>query len=383
MVQQISLLLSFDYELFLGVNFMPVSDVLFKPTETILGACAEMDVPVTLFPDVCSAWAHRKYGLLEYVEGFERQLRSAVASGNDVQLHIHPHWLFSEYLDGKWHVNTSRMYLNELGFDASNPHSAPKIIAQGIEYLETLLRPVKPNYECIAFRAAGLALQPDENRLVNSLKECGIKIDTSIAKNLKLALDTIHIDYRNMPSAANWYISESTGISKPSQMGIYEIPIATFQINGMQRLQFLVRRGLGARKMRGLTISRAAKQSHIRSIINLLRANLRYLGAKPWLLLSCDTKGVDATMLLKGLENYALLHDADASIAVAMLNHPKLFFDEQLEIMRRFVDMARERFGRQISFVTYTAVVAQGEGNMGRAGEPRGGDETSAPSTLR
>lgn len=348
---QVNLLITADYELFLGRNFGSHDDVLFEPTKRLITVCEDIGIPITFFADVCSVWAHRDHDQDEYAQQFEEQLRKAASTGHDVQLHLHPHWLHSQWTGSEWHPATDRMYLAELGFN-DTPDSAPAIIKRGVDYLTELLRPVMPDYRCLAFRAAGLALQPQERELIASLLEAGIEMDSSVAKNILLKLDTVNIDYRNVPTAANWYLSAVDGINSDASSGLFEIPIATFQSNLSTRLGFLWRRARSLGMRRGAGISRSARQTRWSGLRTMIAYNLRFVSTNPWFSLSCDTKGMNCQMLVNGLNNYVEQHRDSQNLFVSMITHPKLLFEPQLELLNEFVAEVCSKYGELIRFVT-------------------------------
>ncbi|OLD40217.1 MAG: hypothetical protein AUI57_00435 [Candidatus Rokubacteria bacterium 13_1_40CM_2_68_8] len=355
MTPEIVLLITFDYEVFLGRNFAPAQEVLFGPTDELLELCKELGVRATFFADVCSVWAHRRAGLHAYADAFEAQLRAARHAGHDVQLHLHPHWLASTYERGEWRIATDRMYLAELGF-GDGPDAAPAVVRRGIAYLNELLRPVDPAYRCLAFRAAGLALGPRERETIAALLDAGIVLDASVAKGLRLRMDTISVDYRSAPARANWHMAPEGGVTRDSTHGLFEVPIATFRSDSRTRLRFLLRRALSVGRLRGTGISRSARQTRLANLGTLLLGNLRYLAGDPVFLLSCDTKGFDAPMILDGFARYVDAHSAERRIAVSLLSHPKLMFAPERELFRVFIDGVRARYGLSLSLATATDV---------------------------
>ncbi len=347
-----------DYEVFLGRNFLPYEDVLFEPSRQMMNVCQTRGVPITFFADVCSVWAHRAYEAFEdYVDSFESQLTSAVQNGHDVQLHLHPHWLKSTYTNEAWRISTDQMYLHELGYH-EGANSAGAVIEAGVRYLNGLLQPVKPDYRCLAFRAAGLALQPDEHKLIAALLEHGITVDSSVARNVQLKMDTIEIDYSDMPGVANWYMSPSGGIRTLADDGLLEVPIATFQSGLATRIGFLVRRALSVSMRRGSSISRAEKQTRLANLVSLVRYNWRFIATNPWFLFSCDTKGLTLPMLLKGVDDYVARHRDSETVCFSMINHPKMMFRQQFNLLGEVIDNMRRRYQDRIKFVTFDETLA-------------------------
>jgi hypothetical protein len=187
----------------------------------------------------------------------------------------------------------------------------------------------------------------------------GIKIDSSIAKDLVLQLDTIEIDYRTVPSAANWYLDPANGITQDAGSGILEIPIATFRCGLLSRLGFLYRRLRSVGMRRGAGISRSTKQTQWSNLCTMLRYNLRYLYGSPLFSLSCDTKGYNLDMLLNGFDAYLKQHADSSPIFVSMINHPKLMFDAQFDLLESFVGEVRKRHGDSLDFLTTAEVLRQ------------------------
>lgn len=359
----IELCVSFDYEVFLGENFKDEEEVLFEPTRRLLALCRELALPVTFFGDVCSVWAYRDQGLEGYAGEFERQLRLCVREGHDVQLHLHPHWMAAVRDGDRWIHRPDRLYLEEFGFGPEEG-SSTGLIRRGVGYLEGLLRPVDPGYRCIAFRAPGLVLQPREADLLGALIDAGIVIDSSIAKGVRVVTEDVAFDYRGMPPAANWRMSRASGLTEDESGELLEVPIATFSMNRMRRLAFLVRRALSVGKRRGAGITREASPSRLRRLSGLIARNLHYLEATPVFILSSDTKGFDREMLLDGLSAYTEEHRGCARIVTSMLNHPKLMFEGQFALLREFVEGARGRFGDRLKFTTFQTVAGNA---LGRA----------------
>lgn len=352
---QIVLLPSFDYELFHGRGYLDDETTLFSPTRQMLNAARRKQIPITLFADVCSVSAHRAHGLNEYSNKFEAQLSEAIETGHDVQLHVHAHWNSSSYDGSVWHLREPKVTLSDFGFETNIPRT---IISDGVRYLERLLQPRMAGYRCVAFRAGGLALQPDEQQLVRILLDSGIRMDSSVAKGLKIIADTLSIDYTGLPAAANWRISPASGIHTSAQDGIFEIPIATFQMPMAQRFAFLIRRALAFRQQRGAGLALARRQTRWVNLRTLVKRNLRYLTRDPVFMFSADTKGFTRAMLIRGFQQYVSRHSAssDDPIYVSMMSHPKLMFKEQEHLFFDVLEGLRQKYGSHLSLATFSMV---------------------------
>ena len=97
----LNICITFDYELFLGKNNAPYKEILFAPTDNLIRTLSEKGVSGTFFADVCSVDAHHRLGNEKYCEDFTLQLQRMVLNNQDVQLHLHPSWLYAEKKDGQ------------------------------------------------------------------------------------------------------------------------------------------------------------------------------------------------------------------------------------------------------------------------------------------
>ena len=240
MAGQIYLLFSSDYELYFGENYLSEREVLIEPTEQILRAFEEEGIPMTLFADVASVWRYDALGVKsDYVLLFENQLRRAIRQGHDVQLHLHPHWMTSRFDGKKWEMDESKFKLSELGYGVRKNQSlecADEFILRGKEYLEKLLRPVDFSYQCIAFRAGGYGIQPDDKKLIRSLLSAGFMIDSSIVPGMCVKSNVNEIDFRRIPSKLNYRMSSRYGIYEEDNLGIFEIPITAYSESFLETL---------------------------------------------------------------------------------------------------------------------------------------------------
>lgn len=220
---------TFDYELFLGDNKYSDEKTLFEPTDKLIELLCSEDISATFFADVCSVSTAKKYGVTGYVDHFNNQIQKMILKGQDVQLHIHPHWIDSKFCNGKWVFNSSRYRLNSFSFDKSEKNNVAQIVSEGIKYLTDTLRKVDGNYKCIAYRAGGYSIQP-HNNIVKVLYENGIRVDSSVCVMQYADTPTNKYDYRKKIPYINWMMSpekEWWQNIESDCKGLYEIPIAT------------------------------------------------------------------------------------------------------------------------------------------------------------
>ena len=221
---------SFDYELFMGENRCSEKEVLIDPTNKLMKSLSEIGISGTFFADVCCPVRYREFGRTDFADLFDKQLCDLVRGGQDVQLHIHPHWLKTTEIGS--HIEFDSAFYRIHGWaDGEDYHKVDEIVRNGKEYLLRLLSPISPEYACIAFRAGGYCLQP-EKKLIPILRRNGILIDSSVCRGFAHNGDGMFYDYKSEPKAINLYMNGEFGLSDNCAHsvpdGVFEVPVGGY-----------------------------------------------------------------------------------------------------------------------------------------------------------
>lgn len=226
---RLGLILSNDWEVF-GDGSGDYFTVQHRPLEECLAAAANHGAKMTVMAEVGQQWGHRALGekeswAREIADAWEEILRETIRQGSDVQLHLHPQWLDASYEEtGKWGLN-----LNKWAIGRVNPVEAEGALRRGRDYLESLLKPVDPDYACHAFRAGAYCIQPS-SAVIDILLKLGFKCDTSVTKGM---VDGDFFDYRGAYSnILPWFVAPSTDVRYQAKNvnGLLEIPIYSFRM---------------------------------------------------------------------------------------------------------------------------------------------------------
>ena len=155
---------------------------------------------------------------------------------------------------------------------------ARDLLERARDYLEELLRPVSPDYRCIAYRAGNYGIQPHERAIIGALLDAGYLIDSSIVPGLVLDNEVNEVDFRGAATAANYYLDERSGIAGGAPAGIFEIPIPSHHRTPVDVARVLggavlrrIRPPVGAAPPRGTTIQldvatdRGGRLGHLRA----------------------------------------------------------------------------------------------------------------------
>jgi hypothetical protein len=341
----VAFLFSSDYELHLGQNFMSERKVLIEPTAQLLAECAAIGVPMTLFADVASIWRYREVlPASRFPDDVEAQLKLAVTSGHDAQLHLHPHWLTSDFDGCHWHPDASRYKLADLGFErptALGQPTAGALIRRGQSYLVDLLRPSRSDYECVAFRAGGYAIQPGEREIFRALIAAGFRIDSSVVPGLRYASNVNAIDFECTPDGINYFVNSEAGLTAASTRGLFEVPIPAYRESLGETLARRARRlpALAAKEFE-IRIDRFGRaRPRGRGIQNTSVARRLYdrFLARETFTLELSGPALDPRRLIEGTLRFLRLRVGAAErVYVSPSCHPKDVFPRTLEGVRQY-----------------------------------------------
>jgi|WetSurMetagenome_2_1015567.scaffolds.fasta_scaffold41210_2 hypothetical protein len=212
-----------DYEIYGNGEGSPLS-LMVAPTNKILDLFDQYGAKLTIMADFAEILKFK-----EYLNNYDRddyyynaiaeQLKHAIKTGHDVQLHVHSSYLNATYENGRWKQDWSEYNLAGLSYKRIE-----ETIRMGKSFLEDLLRPVKPSYKCFAFRTANWSVSPSLN-LVRALVKNNIIVDTSVFKFGKRN-GLVNFDYTEAFSdLIPWPIDENNVCRRASNGNLLEFPI--------------------------------------------------------------------------------------------------------------------------------------------------------------
>jgi len=250
-----NLTLTFDYELF-GDGSGDVFEQMIKPTDQILNLCEKHHIKTTIFFEVAEYLKIKKEWesgndmgyALNPVKAIDEQIKKALQSGHDIQLHIHPQWVHAEFTDNRWHVDFSNWRMGD--FKSEKGPSLEELVISGKETLEGLLKEVDDSYSCIGFRAGAFNIMPSE-KITEALKKAGIKYDSSVYPGGYEEGELSRYDYREVPVTKDYWRADPLDIRRESGRTdtIIEIPIFSLPKSRIYKL-------LNAEKIRSLILKK-------------------------------------------------------------------------------------------------------------------------------
>lgn len=221
------MILTFDYEVFLGKDSGNIDNSLLKPTDRILKIFKENNAKGLFFVDATFLWEMKKEKSSCY-EKVKEQLHEILDSGSDIGLHIHPHWLDARAIgECKWTFEKYDKYrLHNL-----SEVEKKEVIFNSSTVLNEIVHEYDPAYKIEAFRAGGWCIQPFKD-IKNELKNVGIKYDFSVLPGMKQdKRPRQYYDYINYPKNKIFWKFDDDILREVENGCFTEIPVTMYKMN--------------------------------------------------------------------------------------------------------------------------------------------------------
>lgn len=242
------LLITFDYELFLGPRSGIVKECLIEPTEEIRKILSKQQVHGIFFVDTTYLITLEKYSekyeaCRKDLEAIKTQLQHLVSDGHYIFPHIHPHWLDAKYLENEHQFtlqDISRYRFHKLQQDEKD-----YLFNESIEALLKIAREVNPHYKIDGYRAGGWSLQPFED-YKPYFEKFGIRYDFSVMNGMYQFSNAQFFDFSAAPRKPVYRFSgevtteDTKGPFLEMGSSVIKIPRTVFMAHRLHH-RFLVR----------------------------------------------------------------------------------------------------------------------------------------------
>jgi hypothetical protein len=219
-----NLYLTLDYELFLMIPPDNIEHSLIDPTNKFNNILKKYNVNATYYVDAGYLFAlnKQKKDFPKLNDDFNKvvsQLQNLELSGNDIGLHVHPHWEDCYYNGCKWIMNHSRYKLADF-----TKEEATSILVKYYILLQSILK-----YKIQSYRAGGWCIEPFSN-IRDALIDCEIFIDSSVFIGGFCNNKTHQYDFRKYPKKETWKFNSDPYLEDPN--GLFtELPFTSYQLS--------------------------------------------------------------------------------------------------------------------------------------------------------
>ncbi len=207
---QKDILLTFDYELFLGARSGTVDNCMIKPTAKLLGLLDKQHISKALFfVDTVYLMRLAERPEKEAQEDYEKirtQLCLLLKKSHLIFPHIHPHWLDANYdsLTNQWELQN----INKYRFHHIDEETRNELFEFSISFIQGIQERANVFYDISGYRAGGWCLQPFSD-FAPYFKKYGIRYDFSVLKNFKNFSPDVFYNYTKVPRKAIYRFNES------------------------------------------------------------------------------------------------------------------------------------------------------------------------------
>lgn len=256
---KIYLSLTDDWEL-RGNGSGDLNEIQIRPMQKLIEIYGKYGARGTFMAEVMQQLTFRREQrrfpeLKTLADSWDEAVRGAFKQRHDIQLHIHPQWTKAEYANGKWKLSGDWSILNY------PEKAADEMISACKNYLENLLRPINPEYKCVAFRAGASVIAPSPF-ILNLLAKHGIVFDLSIVGGLRVNTRNVKFDYTDCDEDFLPFYPRMDDARKISDKTEPVICVPIFQFYGSRR-RFVRQIFSKALKKAGQKVAPASQKTEI------------------------------------------------------------------------------------------------------------------------
>ncbi len=311
--------ITLDYELFFGEKSGSVDDCIIKPTNDLLSIIDPYKIKLVVFVDVGYLIKLEEYKtqysqLNEDYTKITNQIKYLANHGHAIELHIHPHWENTKFIDGNWVFDTSQYRLHD--FSKDRAHQIIKT------YYNTLYRISET--PPIAYRAGGWSAQPF-SYISEALADCGVFIDSTTYPNGYYESENQFYDFRNVTQYKTYYRFEADLTTENIKGKFVEYPISSYRVSPLFFWRFALKKLKKSPKHisygKGIAIKKPKKE-----VIRLMSTFSNSV-------VSID--GYKASFLEKSFKKYVKNTFKDDHFVI--IGHPKAFTPYSLEKTKKFI----------------------------------------------
>jgi len=231
-----NLLLTFDYELFLGKMSGTVENCIIQPTNKILDIFSSYKISKAIFFVDCTHLQKLNESKIEACKNdFEKiktQLIDIVKRGHYIFPHLHPHWKDATYdpSSGQWQLEVTNTYR----FNKVSEAERDLMFSFSINLIKEIQNESGITYPIDSFRAGGWCLQPFSD-FKPYFEKHGIVNDFSVLRGFSLAGKNISYDFTKIPVKNIYRFTEE--VEKEELNGKFrEFVISVLKVSNKRRL---------------------------------------------------------------------------------------------------------------------------------------------------
>jgi len=196
-----NLLITFDYELFLGKRSGLASDCVLDPTNKIIEVLSRHNATGIFFIDTLYLLRLQELASVhdmcaKDLDAITQQIIQLVNEGHSVFPHLHPHWLDAVYDQGLNQWNLEK--INRYRFHKVNEQDRKRVFDDSVAILSEIIQKADKSTTIDGFRAGGWCIQPFSD-FKPSFRENRIRFEFSVLSGFYQFTDAQYFDFSNSP----------------------------------------------------------------------------------------------------------------------------------------------------------------------------------------
>jgi hypothetical protein len=341
---QKQLLVTFDYELFLGNRSGHIHDCMIEPTNRLMAIMAKHKIRSVFFVDTTYLLRLKKQAenSTQCAADFKTvatQLTDLVKQGHFVYPHVHPHWLDAIYDEktNQWQLNDTAKYR----FHNISDSEKAMVFNGSVKILEEILHPSFPDYKVNAYRAGGWCIQPFSD-FKPYFHQNKIEYEFSVLGGIYQFTDAQYFDFSNAPHKTIYKFNDDVCVPESdgpfTQYNISSIPLSNnkLMLNKLWlKLLYKIKGDHTFNKGEG-------QPSRILNGIKPVSDKGHDLSDTHWERISVE--------LLTAVKMSAYKNFLDQNKYMHFISHPKMITNHNLVVFDNFLDWAFEKYSVSTDF---------------------------------
>lgn len=229
------ILITFDYELFLGTKSGYSSECMINPSDQIISVLEKYGIKGVFFVDTLYLY---KLSLLdnqkakEDLQKIKSQLVSFINKGHYVFPHLHPHWLDAKYIESEHQWDLSN--ITKYRFSSLSEEEKELVFSKSMYILNNILEDSEKQVEVDSYRAGGWSIQPFLD-FKPYFEKYNIKNDFSVLRNSYSKTEAQQYDFLVTPK--NEIYPFDNDVTQENSSGNFtEFSISSIEIPEKNRL---------------------------------------------------------------------------------------------------------------------------------------------------
>lgn len=319
-----NILLTFDYEPFLGKRSGSAENCMLEPTSLLIEILDKYKAKAVFFVDVLFILQLKKHFEFQLtIETIKNQLLLLYKKGHYIFPHLHPHWTTAKYIQTTKEFDLSNLTKYSLAnLDIDQVNSL-------FENSFSFLKECGISYPYWGYRAGGWCIQPF-SRYKNIFSDKKIKYEFSVMPGYMNSAEEQYFDFSKIKLKLPYHFSNT--VSDEEQNGEFtEFPISSICLNKREKLlDKFVKKVLWKLHDRGFGKGMSAQTAALKS------------NDPSEEMISLELLTVAKTFAYKKfLNNNSYMH---------WISHPKMFTRHSLNMFNGFLKYAHKHFEIEYDF---------------------------------